>query len=192
MLSLVVSNFAQVREKDEAIEVVYRQTQVRAVVEHLGKHLGKSVVFDINVANSPIDFTATLPRSQVFEKLLQDNHLFSVEVGGVTIVARDSADMRGNYSAARVAACAVKGPESARTNVVFRGMGVEGMIKILAESLGRTAELELVRGTMLRQWDFEMRDVTRAEALQIICLIGHMSLTDDGKRLEFSPAKVNK
>src|SRR5262245_61647180 len=159
MLSLVVSSFAQVREKDESIEVVYHLTQVRPAVEQLGKYLGKSVVFDINFANSPIDFTATLPRSQVFEKLLQENHLFSVEVGGVTIVARDSADMRANYSAARVAACAVEGPESPRTNVAFRGTGVEGMIKILAESLGRTVELELVRGTMLRQWDFEMRDV---------------------------------
>jgi hypothetical protein len=196
MLSLVVSSFAQVQAQDKPIDVVYSHIPARSAIEQLGKFLGKNVVFDFNFPpfpNAPIDFTARdVPRSQALEKLVQDQGFFSVEVAGVTIVARDSADVRDNYNAARVAACAIAGQKASRTDVVYHSIELKLMLEQLAKVAGRTAGFDSAPARVHLRTNVEMRNVTYEEALQIICLIGHFSVTDDGKHLEFSAAQISK
>ena len=103
--ALVLAPLATAAVRDDRTDVTFEHVSARVAIEQLARSLDKSVVFDIDFHDEPIDFGASgVAHAQALEQLLEQEGLFSVEVGGVLIVAPDAAYERNNYSPERIAA----------------------------------------------------------------------------------------
>jgi hypothetical protein len=175
---------AQDAKTDVTLHNMNRATIVRALAESLDR----SVALDAGFRDATVaDFLATdVTGAEALDRFLAREELFSVEVAGVLVVAPDTERLRAYYRPARAAAHRVAGGGSTLTDVIFRRMTLPEILEALSRSLGRRAVFDAALEKGTRRYDLELRNVTRADALQVATLVNHVSVEESGDALVFS------
>jgi hypothetical protein len=172
--------------QEQTVDVTFRQTPARAAIEQLAQSLGKSVAFDIKFRDRTIDFDAKeVTRAEALRRLLDANDLFSVDVEGVLVVAPDTLEVRGDYSARRIEACRVPSHGSVKSDIVFQLTPGDEILKALTTSLGLAAVFAPGSETAHRQYSVELRGISREAAIRVLCLALHISVRANRHELVF-------
>jgi len=188
-LSLALNTLvAPVRAQDKPLDVKFRDMFLRASISVIAKSLQKSVAFDREVPTKElISFEAlNVLKSEALARLLQQERLYAIELGSVLIVAPDLEEARVNYTPQRIAACRIGGDEDRRHEFVVPPSPLQRALETLAKMMKRDATVDAAIMQDSREYGFELRNVTTAEALQVLCLVAHVAVRDEGSVLAFT------
>jgi hypothetical protein len=184
---VIVGSAPRSPAQDGTVDVTFHQVPIRSAVEQLAASIGKSVAFDYKVPERNVDFDAKgVTRAKALWQLLETNDLYSVEFAGALIVAPDTLEARHNYSPRRIADCTLPGDGGVLSDVVFHVTPVQEILKALAESTGHSAVFEFGPETAQRRYSVELRNITRAGAIGVLCLAHHLSVRANGGELVFA------
>ena len=125
-------------------------------------------------------------KAEALVRLLRQERLYAIEVGSVLIVAPDSDEARANYTPQRIAECRIDSNENRRRDVVVPAAQLKHMLENLAKGMKRDATVDAAIAQESLATGFELRDVTPAETLQVLCLVAHVAIRDDGSVLVFT------
>ena len=181
-----------VNAQEEARRIEFNDVPIRTVVTALADASQTSVAFDVDYRGDElISITEDhgVPR-EVLSQVLEREGLYVVEVGRVILVGKDTNRNRILYAQRRIEACKIRYDDGALVNVDFHRTSVPIMLRSLAEVLSLEAVFEGDLGADKKPYDLTLREVTRAEAIRIVCLMAHVSVREEEHRLIFTPVKV--
>lgn len=187
LLALTV-RVAQAQAQDAPTDVTFHNTSLRSTISLIANSLRKSVVFDKEVSTQrTITFERrNVLKSEALAALLQQERLYTIELGSVLIVAPDSDESSANYTPQRIAASRIGGDEDRRHDIVTPPTRLQQVLEILAKAMNREATVDALIMQESREYSFELRSVTSAEALQVVCLVAHLAVRDEGSVLAFT------
>ncbi len=167
-------------------DVSFHNMPTRSVIGDMARAMGKSVAFDVEVPNKRVIFDVQdVTVGEALARFLEREHLFSVEVAGVLVVAPDREPLRDRrYSPAHVASLLVSGGDSKRTGFGFSNAPLSRSLGYLAKSIGRKSSFDETL-TNDRRCSLRLINVTHAEALQIAMLINHVTFREEGDTIVF-------
>jgi hypothetical protein len=176
------------KAQEPKTDVMFRRTPIWVVIEELAASMHKSAAYDIGFDRRRlIDFEVSgVTRAQALAQLVNRERLLVVDVAGVLIVAPDTSATRYNYSAARVAACRITSEETHGNDVVYYHTTLSKILRTLSQSLSLEVDLDASITEDKRPYDLTLRNVTRADAIQVVSLAGHLEVREEGARLIFS------
>ncbi len=167
-------------------DVSFHNMPTRSVIGDMARAMGKSVAFDVEVSKRTVSFESeNVTVSEAIARLLEREHLFSVEVAGVLVVAPDRKPLRdGLYSPARVASLLLSGGDPKRSEFGCFNAPLSRSLEYLARSIGRKPSFDETL-TNDRRCSLRLLNVTRAEALQIAMLVNHVTFREEGDTIVF-------
>jgi len=179
---------APARAQDATLDVKFRDIFLPASISLIANSLQKSVAFDREVPMKRlITFEAlNVLKSEALARLLRQERLYAIELGSVLIVAPDLDETRANYTPQRIAACRIGGDEDRRHDIVVPPARLQQAIENLAKTMKRDATVDAAIMQDSREFSYELRNVTTAEALQVVCLAAHVAVRDEGSVLAFT------
>jgi len=179
---------APARAQDATLDVKFRDIFLPASISLIANSLQKSVAFDREVPMKRlITFEAlNVLKSEALARLLRQERLYAIELGSVLIVAPDLEETRANYTPQRITACRIGGDEDRRHDIVVPPARLQQALENLAKTMKRDATVDAAIMQDSREFGYELRNVTTAEALQVVCLIAHVAVRDEGSVIVFT------
>jgi len=179
---------APVRAQDTPTDVRFHNLSLHASISLIANSLHKSVAFDREVPMKRlITFEAlNVLKSEALARLLRQERLYAIELGSVLIVAPDLEETRANYTPQRITACRIGGDEDRRHDIVVPPSPLQHVLETLATTMKRDATVDAAIMQDSREYGYELRNVTTAEALQVVCLAAHVAVRDEGSALAFT------
>ena len=97
--------------QDPVVDVQFHNSDVRIAIASLAEKLEKTVAFDRDVSEKrSISFQArSVTKADALTQLLQQEKLYTIELGPVIIIAPDTDAARANYTPERIEACRIDG-----------------------------------------------------------------------------------
>lgn len=179
---------AQAQVQDTPTDVTFVNTSLRASISLIANSLQKSAAFDREIPTQRmITFEAlNVLKTEALARLLRRERLYAIELGSVLIVAPDSDETRANYTPQRVAECRISGDEVRQHDIVVPPSPLQHVLETLAKRMKRDATVDAAIMQDSREYGYELRNVTTAEALLVVCLVAHVAVRDEGNVLAFT------
>ena len=176
------------RPQDAPTDVTFHNTSLRALISLIANSLQKSVAFDREIpAQRLITFEVlNVLKSEALARLLRQERLYAIELGSVLIVLPDSDEARANYKPERIAASRIGGDDDRRHDIVVPTARLQQAIETLAKAMKREVTIDSAIAQESRGYGLELRNVTSAEALQVLCLVAHLAVREEGSVLAFT------
>lgn len=179
---------APVRAQDTPTDVRFHNLSLHASISLIANSLQKSVAFDREIPTQRmITFEElNVMKTEALARLLRRERLYAIELGSVLIVAPDLDGTRANYTPQRIAACRIGGDEDRRHDIVVPSSPLQHVLETLAKTMKRDATVDAAIMQDSREYGYELRNVTTAEALKVLCLVAHVAVRDEGSVLVFT------
>jgi len=179
---------APVRAQDTPTDVRFHNLSLHASISLIANSLQKSVAFDREIPTQRmITFEAfNVLKTEALARLLRRERLYAIELGSALIVAPDLDETRANYTPQRIAACRIGGDEGRRHDIVVPPSPLQHVLETLTKTMQRDATVDVAIMQDSREYGYELHNVTTAEALQVVCLIAHVAVRDEGSVLAFT------
>src|SRR5262244_2428618 len=103
---------------------------------------------------------------------------------------RRNGSRRAESAAMRIAdttsSCRIGGDEDRRHDIVVPPSPLQHVLETLAKTMKRDATVDAAIMQDSREYGYELRNVTTAEALKVLCLVAHVAVRDEGSVLVFT------